>query len=63
MGNVFYNHGMMVLGAIPSKFGTVTSVDCRGTHTIWETEISCTVGPGEFGMSCNTNIAVLQCIT
>jgi len=56
MGNVFYNHGMMVLGAIPSKFGTVTNVDCRGTHTIWETEISCTVGPGEFGMSCNPTL-------
>lgn len=56
MGNVFYNHGMMVLGSIPSKFGTITNVDLRGTHTIWETEISCTVGPGEFGMSCNPTL-------
>jgi hypothetical protein len=56
MGNVFYNHGMMVLGAIPSKFCSITNVDCRGTHTIWETEISCTVGPGEFGMSCNPTL-------
>lgn len=56
MGNVFYNHGMMVLGAIPNKFGTITNIDLRGTHTIWETEISCTVGPGEFGMSCNPTL-------
>ncbi len=56
IGNVFYNHGMMVLSSIPSKFGEILSVTSRGTHTIWETEISCTVGPGEFGMSCNPTL-------
>ena len=56
IGNVFYNHGMMTLTSIPAKFADVVSVDCRGTHTIWETEVSCTVGPGEFGMSCNPSL-------
>jgi hypothetical protein len=56
IGNVFYNHGMMILTSIPAKFGEILSVTSRGTHTIWETEISCTVGPGEFGMSCNPTL-------
>jgi hypothetical protein len=56
IGNVFYNHGMMILTSIPSKFADITSVTSRGTHTIWETEISCTVSPGEFGMSCNPTL-------
>ena len=56
VGNVFYNHGMMVLTGIPIRCGEITQVDCRGTHTIWETEISCTVNPGEFGMSCNPTL-------
>ena len=56
IGNVFYNHGMMVLTSIPAKFADILSVTSRGTHTIWETEISCTIGPGEFGMSCNPTL-------
>ena len=56
VGNVFYNHGMMVLGAIPVRFADVISVNARGTHTIYETEISCTVQPGEFGMSTNPTL-------
>ena len=56
IGNVFYNHGMMVLGAIPARFADVISVNARGTHTIYETEISCTVQPGEFGMSTNPTL-------
>lgn len=56
MGNVFYNHGMIVLGAIPAKFAEVASVEARGSHTIWETEVSCTINPGEFNMSCNPSL-------
>lgn len=56
VGNIFYNHGMMVLGSIPTRFADVISVDARGTHTIYETEISCTVQPGEFGMSTNPTL-------
>ena len=58
IGNVFYNHGMMTLTALPTQWTDVTSVECRGTHTIWENEISCTVAPGEFGMSSNPTLQV-----
>jgi hypothetical protein len=53
IGNVFYNHGMMTLTSLISRFYNIKSIKCRGTHTIWENEISCTIGPGEFNMSCN----------
>ena len=56
VGNVYYNHGMIILSSIPAKFADILSVSSRGTHTIWETEISCTVSPGEFGMSCNPTL-------
>ena len=56
VGNVFYNHGMMTVTSNASKFGNIKSIDCRGTYTIWETEISCTVSPGDFGMSSNPTL-------
>lgn len=56
VGNAFYNHGMLILNSIPTRYGTVHSVTCRGTHTIWENEISCTIGPSEFGMSSNPTL-------
>jgi hypothetical protein len=56
MGNVFYNHGMIVLTAIPTRFFDITSVESRGTHTIYENEISCTVNPGDFQMSNNPSL-------
>lgn len=56
VGNAFYNQGMFVLTSIPSRFGDVLSVNARGTHTTWETEVSCTVSPGEFSMSTNPTL-------
>lgn len=56
IGNAFYNHGMLTLTSNASKFGNVSKIDCRGSHTIWETEISCTVSPGDFGMSSNPTL-------
>jgi hypothetical protein len=56
VGNVFYNQGMMVLGSIPARFMDLTDVTVRGTHTIWEKEISCTVGAGEFNRSNNPTL-------
>jgi hypothetical protein len=56
VGNVFYNHGMMALTSIPSRYTTIREIDTRSTHTIWETEISCTVGPGEFTRSSNPSL-------
>lgn len=56
VGNVFYNHGMITLTSNGSKFGKIDKASFRGTHTIWETEVSCTVSPGEFGMSSNPSL-------
>lgn len=56
VGNIFYKHGMLSLTAIPTRFATVNDVELRGTHTIWETEVSCTVRPGDFGMSSNPSL-------
>ena len=47
---------MMVLGAIPTRFMDITSVTARGTHTIYEKEIACTVGAGEFNRSNNPTL-------
>jgi len=58
VGNVFYNHGMMGLTSIPSRYATFNTIQTRGTHTIWETEISCTIGPGEFTRSTNPSLQV-----
>lgn len=56
VGNVFYNQGMYILTSIPSRFSDILSVESRGTHTMWETEVSCTVNPGEFSMSTNPTL-------
>lgn len=55
-GNVFYNHGMMTLTSIPMRYATASRVDTRGTHTIWETEVLCTINPGDFQMSNNPTL-------
>ena len=34
MGNVFYNHGMMVLTNIPVRYSKIYNTECRGTYTI-----------------------------
>jgi hypothetical protein len=56
VGNVFYNQGMMVLGSILSRYMDITNVTARGTHTIWEKEIACTVGAGDFNRSNNPTL-------
>jgi hypothetical protein len=56
MGNVFYNHGMIILTAIPTRFADIVSVESRGTHTVYENEISCTINPGDFQMSNNPSL-------
>ena len=53
VGNAFYNHGMLVLGSITSRFMDIKEATARGTHTIWEKEYVCTVGAGEFNRSTN----------
>lgn len=56
IGNVMYTHGMMILGAVPARFMDINSVSVRGTHTIWEKEVSCTIGAGEFNRSNNPTL-------
>ena len=56
VGNVFYNHGQMVLGSIISRYMDIKEVVARGTHTIYEKEIACTVGAGEFNRSNNPTV-------
>jgi hypothetical protein len=63
VGNAFYNHGMLVLGSVTSRFMDIKSATARGTHTIWEKEISCTVGAGEFNRTNNPTIQQYNPIT
>jgi len=58
VGNVFHNHGMITLTSIPARYMDVIDIQARGTHTIWETEISCTINPGEFTRSNNPTMQV-----
>ncbi len=60
VGNVFPQHGMVVITS-PTLAATATSdgvgdVQYRGTTTIYENEISCTISPGEFGFSGNPTL-------
>ena len=41
----------------------IKSATARGTHTIWEKEISCTVGAGEFNRTNNPTIQQYNPIT
>lgn len=65
IGNVFYNNGIVTLSSYlntaiynePSPTNAKPIfIESRGTHTIWENEISCLVNPGEFGMSNNPTL-------
>lgn len=56
MGNVFYTNGMIVLSSNVAKYFTINRVEFRATQTIYQTEISCTVNPGEFNRSVNRTL-------
>jgi len=56
VGNVFYNNGMIVLSSINSRYMKITQADIRGTQTIYENEILCTVNAGEFNRSMNRTL-------
>jgi hypothetical protein len=56
VGNVFYNNGMVVLSSINSRYMKITQADIRGTQTIYENEILCTVNAGEFNRSMNRTL-------
>lgn len=57
VGNVFPGQGMIVLtDKAVIDAGGIVSLKYRGTTTIYETEISCTVSPNEFGFSNNPSL-------
>ena len=49
---------MMVLSGVPARFMDITDVYVRGTQTIWEKELTCTVSPGEFNRSNNPTLQI-----
>lgn len=56
VGNAFYNHGMLTLTSNMARYLDIENATARGTHTIYEKEISCTVGAGEFNRSTNPTL-------
>ena len=56
LGNAFYNHGMLTLTSNMSRYLDIENVTARGTHTIYEKEVSCTIGAGEFNRSSNPTL-------
>jgi hypothetical protein len=61
VGNIFYKNGIVVLTSINTYLSSVMhgsgktgfELEFKGTHTIYENEILCTVNPGEFNVSTN----------
>lgn len=57
VGNIFRQHGMVVITdkdlVASIQTNGISALEYRGTTTIYENEISCTVGAGEFGMTFN----------
>lgn len=55
-GNVFYNLGLVVLTHPDAVGDTLQSMKVKGTVSMTETEVYCTVGPGEFNTTHNRSI-------
>ncbi len=55
-GNVFYNTGLVVLTHPKVIDPPITKIITRGTVTLLETEVMCTVGPGEFTTTHNRSV-------
>jgi hypothetical protein len=61
VGNIFYKNGIVVITDVANHLKNILSgsykdgyeIDFAGTHTLYETEILCTVEPNEFNMSTN----------
>ena len=58
VGNAFYTQGMLVLSSITSRYMDIQRTTARGTHTIWEKELTCTAGAGEFNRTFNPTVQV-----
>lgn len=55
-GNVFYNSGIIALTHPRLTGNNVTSISYKSTKTIYETEVYCTVGPGEYTVTYNKSL-------
>jgi len=55
-GNVFYNLGLVVLTHPQLTNASLTALRCKGTVSMRETEVYCTVAPGEFNVSHNRSL-------
>ena len=65
VGNIFYKQGLLTLTdtrtyerSTPYINQFPKNLNYRSTQTIYETEVSCTIGPGEFGFSSNPSLHV-----
>jgi len=62
VGNLFREQGFIVLTdkqlLADIEANGITSLACRGTTTIYETEVTCTVAPGEMQFSNNPTLQV-----
>jgi hypothetical protein len=65
VGNVFYKQGLLTLTntqtyeqSTPYANQLASQLTYRSTQTIYETEVSCTITPGEFGFSSNPTLHV-----
>lgn len=62
LGNVFPSHGLIAItdpllqSELTNNTTTISSLKYRGTTTIFETEVSCTIGPNEFNYSNNPSL-------
>ena len=68
VGNIFYKNGVVVITDVRNHLKNILSgshndgyeIEFAGTHTLYETEILCTVEPNEFNMSTNPTSVVSE---
>lgn len=70
VGNAFYKQGLLTLTdlityerATPYVNRSLGVLEYRSTQTIYETEVSCTIGAGEFGFSNNPTMHIMDPVT
>lgn len=63
VGNVFYEHGMIVITDPKYADYSVTAARVRGTHTIYEHQVICTSPAGESNFSMNPSLTEYDPIT
>ena len=62
IGNVFYTSGIVVVTDTTYLVDTFT-INFTGTHTVYEHEILCQVSEGDFNVSTNPTVCILDPVT